>query len=345
MDTWKPTGVSFSGGGARAGGHFGVLTHLLKCKMLDRVRNWYGCSAGSFAAIIGAIGGSSTWIHDLVQHFDMSVFAGVDDEILIDFQNSLGVNSGNRLIAFLSKFIDTWEPGCSRWTFAELAKKRPESALHITATNLTRGRHEVFNHLTTPNTLIVDAARASCAIPFYFTPWRNAEGDLFCDGGVIETYPWNHVIDKDNTLVVICSDIDVCGRPEKRAITSFADYMGAINNIIAKNKTIEAPRHWIAVNNSSVGFMDFHISVEIRRILYNEGVAAAAAWNAFRQKAVQSGTPGSPPRCAARRTLSSVHPSPDKTSGSHQSQTPPPPPCRTRDSRSDRSRGGRRWSL
>ena len=313
--------------------------------MLSQVRNWYGCSGGSFTAMLGAIGGSATWVHDVMEHFDMMSFAGVDDEMLIDFQNSFGVNSGNRLLIMMSKFIDTWEPGCSRWTFADLAKNRPGIALHITATNLTRGRLEVFNHINTPNVLVVDAMRASCAIPFYFVPWRNAAGDIFCDGGIIETYPWHHVIDKDNTLVVICSDIDVCGRPEKRAITSFGDYMGAINNIVAKNKTVEAPRHWIAVNNSSVGFMDFHISVEIRRVLYEEGVAAAAAWNAFRKKAVAQGNPGSPPRCAAPHTLSSDHPSPGKTSDSHQSQSPPPPPCPIRDSRSGTARIVRRWSL
>lgn len=345
MDTWKPTSVSFSGGGARAVGHLGVLSHLLSCGMLSQVRNWYGCSGGSFMAVIGAIGGSATWIHDVVEHFDMSVFAGIDDEMLIDFQNSFGVNSGNKMAKILSRFIDTWEPGCSRWTFADLVKNRPGTGLHITTTNLTRGRLEVFNHLTTPNVLIVDAMRASCAIPFYFTPWRSTDGDSFCDGGVIETYPWTHVIDKSNTLVVICSDIDVCGRPERRSINSFADYISALNNIIAKNKTDEAPRHWIAVNNNSVGFMDFHISLDIRRKLYEEGIAAATAWNAFRLKALQQGMPGSPPPCAAPHTLSSDRPSPGKTSDNHQSQSPPPPPCRTRDSHSGTARRVRRWSL
>ena len=187
--------------------------------------------------------------------------------------------------------------------------------------------------------------RASCAIPFYFTPWRSANGDLFCDGGLIETYPWNHVDDKNNTLVVICADIDVCGRPERRPITSFGDFMGALNNIIAKNKTIEAPRHWIAVNNNSVGFVDFHISAEIRRTLYEEGKAAATAWNAFRKKAVEQGRLESPPRCADPHTLSSDPPSPDKTSDSRQSRNPLPPPCPIRDSRSGTARRGRRWSL
>jgi predicted acylesterase/phospholipase RssA len=345
MDTWKPTGVSFSGGGARTIGHLGVLSHLLSCGMLSQVRNWYGCSGGSFMAVLGAIGGSATWIHDIVDHLDMSVFAGIDDEMLIDFQNSFGINSGNKLVGILSKFIDTWEPGCSKWTFADLLKNRPGAALHITVTNLTRGRHEVFNHITTPNVLIVEAMRASCAIPFYFTPWRSANGDLFCDGGLIETYPWNHVDDKNNTLVVICADIDVCGRPERRPITSFGDFMGALNNIIAKNKTIEAPRHWIAVNNNSVGFVDFHISAEIRRTLYEEGKAAATAWNAFRKKAVEQGRLESPPRCADPHTLSSDPPSPDKTSDSRQSRNPLPPPCPIRDSRSGTARRGRRWSL
>ena len=313
--------------------------------MLASVRDWYGCSGGSFPAVLGAIGVSPAWLNDLVEHFDMSIFAGTDEETLIDFQNSFGINSGNKLGLMLSKFIDTWEPGSSAWTFTDLKKHRPGVRLHITVTNLTRGRHEVFNYKTAPNVRIVDAMRASCAIPLYFTPWRNTEGDVFCDGGLIETYPWNHVTDKANLLVIICADIDVCGRSERRPITTFGDFMGAVANMIVKNKTIEAPRHWIAVNNSTVGFMDFHISAEVRLQLFNEGAAAAMAWNAFRVKRVLQGTLQSPPGCADPSTLSSSHPSPDRRSGNPQSQIPAPAACRTRDSRSGTARGGRRWSL
>jgi len=345
MDIWKPTGVSFSGGGARTVGHLGVLSHLLSCDMLNKVRNWYGCSGGSFIAVLGAIGCSSSWIYDLVQHFDMSIFAGIDEELIVDFQSNLGVNSGNKLSGIMSKFIDTWEPGCSRWTFADLSQERPGVSLTITATNLTCGKLVAFNAQNTPDMLLIDAVRASCAIPLYFTPWRNREGEVFCDGGLIETYPWATVEDKANTLVVICSDTDICGRKERRTIASFGDYISALGNIIAKNKTVDTPRHWIAVNNSSVGFMDFHISTEIRFGLLTEGVAAAAAWNAFRLKALTPEKRGIPPPYVAPRTLSSCRPSPDKTSGSPQSQTPSQPPCRTQDLRSGRSRTARRWSL
>lgn len=346
METgWKPTGVSFSGGGARCVGHLGVLSHLLGSGALSQVRNWYGCSAGSFTAVLAAIGGTPTWIHDIVRHFDMSAFEIVEEELVIDFQSSFGVSSGNKLTEYFSRFANTWEPGCAMWTFADLARHRPGITLNITAINLTRGRHVTFNATNTPDMLIFDAVRASCAIPLYFTPWKNGDGELFCDGGVTETYPWNSVTDKSNTLVVICSDEDICGRNERRSITSIGDYIAALGNIIAKNKTVEAPRHWIAVNNRDVRFMDIRISQEMRETLYQEGVAAAVAWDAFRRKAAAPGTRGTRRRFGDPNTLASDHPSPGKTSDSPQSQNRALPPCQTPGSHTGRSRTGRRWSF
>lgn len=345
MSLWKPTGVSFSGGGARTVGHMGVVAHLLSSGVLSDVRHWYGCSGGAYTAIIGAIGASSAWIQEMVRLFDMTSFGGVDEELLLDFQNTFGVNSGKTLKEIMSRFVDTWEPGASRWTFRDLEKHRPGVSLHITATNLTRGRHHVFNLQNNPDLCIMEALHASSAIPFYFTPWRDHLGAVFCDGGLIETYPWECVADKSNTLVVVCSDIDVCGRPERRPITAFGDYISALGNIITKNKTVVAPRHWIAVNNTSVGFLDFELSEEGRLAFFAEGVAAATAWDAFRRKALSRETHGNRRPSEDLDTLSSSHLTPGKTSDSPQFHSPLSPPCRVPDSRSGERRSGRRWSL
>jgi predicted acylesterase/phospholipase RssA len=345
-DDWNPKGVSFSSGGVRTIGHLGVLSHLLSCGALASVRDWYGCSGGTFCALIGALGGTAAWIEDIIRHFDMSRFAIIDDELVLNFMSHFGVNSGGNMIEFMQRIINTWEPGCSEWTFADFAAKRPGITLTMIATNLTDGNIAVFNARNTPTMRLFDAMRASCAIPFYFTPWKAADGILYCDGAVLEVYPWNCVTDKANTLVVACSDNDIGGRMGKRhEITSLGDYMSCLYRLITKHKSVRAPKHWIAVNNRSFGSMDFHMTEEERFSLFQEGVAAAAGWNRFRKKVLSSERHGSHRPSLALRISSSGHPSPDKTLGNHQSCIPEQPPYPAQDSRTGDSPRVRRWSL
>ena len=344
-DEWTPTGVSFSGGGAKTVGHLGALSYLLSSGVLHNVKDWYGCSGGCFMAIIGAIGGTPTWIRDVTQHFDMTSFAGIEEELLIDFQNSLGVNSGQKLVNIISRFIDTWEPGASKWNFADLARERPGVSLHITATNLTCATLDLFNASTTPDMLLLDAVRATCAIPLYFTPWRNKKGEIFCDGGLIESYPWTYVKDKQNTLVIVCNDTEICGRKEQRTISNFGEYMSAVSSIISKSINHYSPRHWIALNNPAVSLLDFHISATGRMAIYEYGYNAAKGWDMFRKKVVARGTPGTPQRCGGHCTSPSCCHSQNRMSDNPQSRNPSQHLSALPDLCSGGLPRGRRWSL
>jgi len=344
--TWNPTAVSFGSGGVRTIGHLGVLSHLLSCDALASVRDWYGCSGGTFCALIGALGGTAAWIKDIVHHFDMTHFASIDEDLVINFISRYGVNSGETMIEFIQRIINTWEPGCSEWTFADLAIQRPGITLTMIATNLTEGALKVFNARDTPTVRLFDAMRASCAIPFYFTPWKGEDGSLYCDGAVLEVYPWNCVTDKSNTLVIACSENDIGGRKGKRhEITSLGDYMSCLYRLITKHKSVRSPKHWIAVNNRQFGSIDFRMTVEERSALFGEGVVAAAGWNRFRKKVLSLEKHGIHRPSLDPHILSSCHPSPDKRLDSHQLCNPGQRPCPAPDSRTGDSPRVRRWSL
>lgn len=349
MDTapWNPTTVSFGGGGARAMGHFGVLATLLSSGTLENVRDWYGSSAGTLCALIGALGCSPQWIRDLMNHLDLSPLADIDVELVSNFMEVLGVASGDRGFHQLKQLIDSWESGISGWTFADLAAKRPGIFFHVIATNMTTGTLAVFNARNTPDILIYDAIRASCAIPLYYTPWKDKNGDLYCDGAIIEIYPWHSIVDKEHTLVVVCSERDISGRPEKkRQIANVVDYVSCLVNIVSKRQSSEPPRHWIAINNCTIGPLDFHITAEERIAAFEEGAAAATAWEQFRRKVLASETHGIRLPSVGPRTSPSCRPSPNRRLGIHQScDLPSPPPYSSLGSRSEGSPRGRRWSL
>lgn len=339
------TGVSFGGAGARVFGYFGVLIQLMESGVLKDVRDWYGCSAGSWCALFGAIGGTASWLRDIIPHFDLSVIALTEEDIATSLMNDFGIATGREALDLLKRFADTWEPGCSSWTFADFARNRPGITLTMIAVNLTRGELVAFNAKNTPDMLLFDAIYASCAIPVYGVPWKDNHGEYYCDGGILETYPWSCVTDKQHTLVVIISVNMISGRPMRQEVRSISEYIGALANVLMKNKTGAAPKHWIAVNETEIQMFDFRLTPEQRTTLVEKGIAAAKGWLAFRRKVLTSGSLESQPPCADPHTSLSDRPSQNKTLDILQSDSPLQPPYPFLDSRSAALRSARRWSL
>jgi len=350
-EPWTPTGVSLSSGGAAAGVQFGVLGRLIETGTLINTRNWYGCSAGSIMAFMGCLGVSSAWLHDFLYHFDANIISRIEDEALEDFLNGWGMNSGKQFIEFLSGFMETWEAGCSAWTFADLARERPGTTLTVIATNVSQGCQAIFDKTRTPTIKIMDAIRASSAIPLFYQPWSDASGNFYSDGAIIEYYPWTCVADKDNTLVVTCSDTGITGRALGfKKIGSITDFVARVGDLLQHRNTDVTPKNWIAVNNMDYGVFDFDMSREERLALFDEGAAAVNRWLSFQAKVTKG-----------RSSAEESHKSPRECGGPYASrglprdrgkmlEIPPvhsqsPPPAPFQDLRSGGRRPVRRWSL
>jgi len=315
----------------------GILACLIDEGVVSNVKSWYGCSAGSFCAYLGALGVSSAWIRDCVQHFDMRPLVTIDKELFIDYMNTWGFTSGKEMIEMLGSFVDTWEPGASDWTFADLHEKY----LGITAVNMNKRNLELFSVDTHPNMRILDAIRASCSIPFIFTPWRAPSGDLYCDGAMLEQCPWFHVKDKKETLVIACSRSQIFGpTKETTTIETFVEYCMRVLVTHRPRLCRERPSMWISVV-SEVSSLNFDITAEERFALFQEGEAAAATW--LRRSV--GGTAGTHPLSAGQSTLSVASPSEELVSDSHQQRIPLPSQAPSRDLRKHTGQSSRRWSV
>lgn len=344
---WVPRGVSFSSGGVRILGQLGVLAYLREQGLLNEVRDWYGCSGGCLTAFMGAIGVSAAWLRDAIQHLDLSRVASIDEDMVADYMHQWGVNTGEALTDLLGKFAETWAPGVSKWTFADFAREYPGVGLQFIATNVTAGCLTTFSIATTPHVRIMDAIRASGCVPLFFTPWRDASGSLYCDGAVLEYFPWSCVTDKENTLVVACDDANITGKKPTGPLDTLTDYITRIFLIANRKYVTQRPRNWIALNDRLVNFLDFAVTRDERVALFQMGERVAAAWLTFRAKHSDSsgGTPGNLPLSEGPHTLSSDRPSQDRMLGNPQLQIPVLPPSRSRDSHSASSQRSRRWSL
>lgn len=354
---WLPRIVSFGSGGVRVIGSLGVLAGLLEAGVLTGVQQWWGCSGGAICAALGALGVSAAWIRDCVRVFEAAVIGHISEDLITDYVAHWGVNNGEDLVDMVGRFLDTWEVGAAAWTFADLARERPGVSLHITALNVSRQRYEVLSAATTPTVKITEAIRASSAIPLFFVPWRGPDGSFYCDGAVIENFPWRPLqpVDRDDTLVVVCTDRVIrrkgeeirCGAEEgpPEPIGSLSEYLRSIFYAMRAGSGLGQPRHWIAVNNRDVEMMDFGVDAARRLRLMAEGEAAAAGWVAFMRKSA-SGRPLCHQGSAAHCRPDSADPAaPERTSDSPAHCAPPPSPCSPpRPHTSARSRD-RRWSL
>jgi predicted acylesterase/phospholipase RssA len=346
---WMPRAITFGAGGVRIICQLGVYATIHDAGLTARVTDWYGCSGGAVCAFFAALGVGTRWIRDCIAILDLQLVGKASEELVLDYMNTWGVNSGEALIQFLGRFADTWEPGSSSWTFADLARERPGTNLHIIATNISRGCQAIFNATNTPTIRVLDAVRASSGIPLFFTPWRSPEGEIFCDGAIIETYPWLCVKNKDDTLVLINSDKDI---KQFRGTdmpwpppTSLPEYLTRIFYTLRRGHvtSLTSPKHWIAVNNRDVSIFDFGVTLEQRTRLFAEGEMAGRGWIAF-MRVRCAATTRNPHVCAHPNTCASDHSEPDKKSDNHQSGIRSPPPHLSRDSQTRRSRD-RRWSL
>lgn len=345
---WKPRNLSLSGGGVLISAQLGAVVALKEGGLLTDVRAWHGCSAGAVIAYLCALDASPAWLRTFVEALELGRLTTPQLHCIESFMTGWGVNDATDLIQFFHDVVETWQPGAGSWTFAEFAAARPGVDLNITATNITRRCVTRFSPATTPSVRVLDALRASCAIPLYFTPWQDASGDLYSDGMFAEYFPWEYIEEKDETLVIVNSTSHFRRDASMlRPVKSVLQYITSIITTMQRRALVGKPRHWIAVESDRAEVVDFNISKEQRLELFEIGSQRARGWIAWSRHLTDSdrSTPQRPAQSGYPSTSSSDRHAPELASGSPECRTPPRPAYPSRDSRSASSRSSRRWSL
>jgi NTE family protein len=187
MDVNQQIGLVLSGGGARGIAHIGVLKALDELNIHPTVIS--GTSAGSIIGVLYAMGLSSQDMIDFVGHSSLWKF----------FRFEWSAGGLSNLNYLKERLIQIGIPP----NFEDLQKK-----LYVTATNLTKGKTEIFHEGP-----LLDTILASCSIPLVFKPVI-INGDRYADGGILNNLPASAIISKVHRILGV-NVIPLSGNDDK----------------------------------------------------------------------------------------------------------------------------------
>jgi NTE family protein len=187
MNVNQEIGLVLSGGGARGIAHIGVLKALDELNIHPTVIS--GTSAGSIIGVLYAMGLSSQDMIDFVGHSSLWKF----------FRFEWSAGGLSNLNYLKERLIQIGIPP----NFEDLQKK-----LYVTATNLTKGKTEIFHEGP-----LLDTILASCSIPLVFKPVI-INGDRYADGGILNNLPASAIISKVHRILGV-NVIPLSGNDDK----------------------------------------------------------------------------------------------------------------------------------
>jgi NTE family protein len=181
-----------------------------------------GCSAGCLYAAMIASGRSVEEAADLTRRLWTSEITARRDH------RSMLRALLPRLLGFNAEFglrDDALIMDRLRTTFGDAQIEKMQIPLHLAATDFATGSQVVFS-----NGSVVDAIRASLALPFMFSPWRIGER-LYVDGYMSDPLPVGVAI-KEGADIIVAMGFE---SPYQERINSAGRFAFQVSSILSNN--------------------------------------------------------------------------------------------------------------
>src|ERR1035437_6323497 len=151
----------FKGGGVLGIAYAGAIESLEENKVLLNIEKVAGTSAGAITAFLLSLKYTSAEIKTIVNSTDFKSFE--DSFNPFRLFTSFGLYKGDKFLTWIKKVAsDKGLP--TNATFADL-KNAQFLDLHVFATDLNRKQLKKFSFEDTPDTIVIEAIRASMSIP------------------------------------------------------------------------------------------------------------------------------------------------------------------------------------
>lgn len=200
-------------------------------KVLDRegiaIDLIVGCSGGSLYAALIALGHSAAeaeemtrrlWTRELTKRHNYRSFLSAVLPKMFGFSEQFGLVNDALIVDRLHA------------AFGESVFEDARIPLFLTATNFHNGEQAVFSQGP-----IVDAIRASIAIPYVFRPWKIGN-QLYVDGFLSDPMPVGVAI-KHGANVIVTMGFESAYQPRATSVLRFAFQLSSImsNNLLRAN--------------------------------------------------------------------------------------------------------------
>lgn len=184
-----------SGGSLKCTALIGCVKYLEEHGMLKDVNQFIGTSAGSIVALFLALGYSSDDLLESTYKFlDWQKLYEPNIDNIINIYYSLGLDDGSIITRFIAEVLEK-QIGQSDVTFEELLSVTGKDVV-ISSCKLNDMQEVFMSASETPTLSVIQAIRASTAIPIIFTPVE-IQGELYIDAGVIAKFPISYLKEND----------------------------------------------------------------------------------------------------------------------------------------------------
>jgi predicted acylesterase/phospholipase RssA len=186
-----------SGGGVRGCIHLGVIKYLEEQGYYKSLKTIAGTSIGAFICLLICLGYSYDELEKIIKEFDYYNYTSFDFNELIE---NFGIDSFEKIYEYIKTLV-TKKNLSTEITFQQLHEK---SGIHliINAICLNTLENIYFDYISHPQMPILIAVKASMAVPFAFSS-VNYKNLTYIDGGLINNFPIDHDIFKDNPQTVL----------------------------------------------------------------------------------------------------------------------------------------------
>jgi NTE family protein len=200
----------FKGGGVLGICYAGAIEVLEQKNILSGIEKVSGTSAGAITALLVSLNYNSVDIKNIINSTNFSSFQDKFNPFRIF--TKYGLYKGDAILNWLKNIIKS--KGVSEnATFLDF-KNAGFKDIYIFATSLNTNQLKEFSLNKTPNTVVVEAVRASMSIPLFFQAYQfknsNPDDDIYVDGGLVYNYPMS-IFDTDiinqETLGFFLTDI------------------------------------------------------------------------------------------------------------------------------------------
>jgi predicted acylesterase/phospholipase RssA len=218
----------------------------------------------------------------LIMELDFGFVRNVNTDAILGFPETFGFDDGSKFMKLLDILFRTIIKVDPNITFEHM---NSDILFRCWATDLTARKPREFSKKMTPTVRIIDALRATTAIPIYFIPHTDPiTGNMLSDGCIHGNLPLQNLTDAE------CAETLAIGFSLGAEDMSFVhktpedimQFMNAVLNCFIHSRNKEVMDRWnhiiLRIPADNYPSWNFEASREDRLMLLNIGMKATKEW-------------------------------------------------------------------